>query len=153
MSRKLSAESVLNRGGRKIKFTLYSSRPIKTGTKFGFNICWTTYRDSLSRSPNNIDNLKGGTEWRYLDNTKHYIFWLCDMKQLTGLLTLTVKNSLKTRSKKANIMLFSISRRFRPFIDNSGLFQRISEGYRRFRKTNEEVRPLPKVSDEPSTNT
>lgn len=53
------------------------------------------YRDSLSRSPNNIDNLKGGTEWRYLDNTKHYIFWLCDMKQLTGILTLTVKNSLK----------------------------------------------------------
>ena len=35
----------------------------------------------------------------------------------------------------ANIILFSISRSFRPFYYNSGLFQKISEGYRRFPKT------------------
>ena len=23
-----------------------------------------------------------GSEWRYLDNTKHFIFWLCNMEQL-----------------------------------------------------------------------
>ena len=56
----------------------------------------------------------------------------------------------KNGSKKANIILFSISRSFWPFYDNSGLFQKISEGYRRFPKTNEEVRPLPKMSEEPS---
>ena len=56
----------------------------------------------------------------------------------------------KEGSKKANIILFSISRSFWPFYDNSGLFQKISEGYRRFPKTYEEVRPLPKMSEEPS---
>ena len=60
------------------------------------------------------------------------------------------KVAKKEGSKKANIILFSISRSFWPFYDNSGLFQKISEGYRRFPKTNEEVRPLPKMSEEPS---
>ena len=34
----------------------------------------------------------------YLDNSKHFIFWLCNMKQLNFsilILTLTVTNSLK----------------------------------------------------------
>ena len=31
-------------------------------------------------------------------------------------------------SKKANTILFSISRRFWPFYDNAGLFHKISEG-------------------------
>ena len=60
------------------------------------------------------------------------------------------KVAKKEGSKKANIILFSISRSFWPFYDNSGLFQKISEGYRRFPKTYEEVRPLPKMSEEPS---
>ena len=32
----------------------------------------------------NIGDLKivRGSEWGYLDSTKHFIFWLCSMKQL-----------------------------------------------------------------------
>ena len=56
----------------------------------------------------------------------------------------------KNSSKKANIILFNISRSFRPFYDN--VFQKTSEGYRRFPKTNEEVQPLPKMSKEPSNH-
>ena len=52
-------------------------------------------------------------------------------------------------SKKANTILFSISRHFWPFYDNAGLFHKISEGNWRFPKANEEVRPLPKMSEEP----
>ena len=41
---------------------------------------------------------------------------------------------------------------FCPFYDNSGLYllQKISKGYQIFPKTNEEVRPLSKMSEEPS---
>ena len=75
------------------------------------------------------------------------------MKQLNFRhLTLTVKiiwNSKfflersKNGSKKANIILFSTSRSFRPFYDNSF---RIPEDCGRFPKTNEEVQLLPKMS-------
>ena len=44
----------------------------------------------------------------------------------------------KTALKKANIILFSISRNFWSFYNNSGLFQKISEGYRRSPKTAED---------------
>ena len=29
-----------------------------------------------------MHSLSGGSLWGYLDNTKHLIFWLCNMKQL-----------------------------------------------------------------------
>ena len=56
----------------------------------------------------------------------------------------------KNGSEKAITILFSILRSFRPFYDKSRLFQKISKGYRRFPKTKEEVRPLPKMFEEPS---
>ena len=52
----------------------------------------------------------------------------------------------KTAPKRP-ILLFRISRRFRPFYDNSGFFQKISEGYWRFLKTVEDFRRLTKRSD------
>ena len=45
----------------------------------------------------NIRSL-GGLKWgMYLVNTKHLIFWLCNMKQLNfiGIFILTIKDSLK----------------------------------------------------------
>ena len=29
-----------------------------------------------------MHSLSGGSLWGYLDNTKHLIFWFCNMKQL-----------------------------------------------------------------------
>ena len=52
----------------------------------------------------------------------------------------------KTAPKRP-ILLFRISRRFRPFYDNSGFLQKISEGYWRFLKTVEDFRRLTKRSD------
>ena len=99
-----------------------------------------------------------GSEWGYLDNTKHFIFWLCNMKLLNfrHFNSNSIKffetvnffpEGSKNGSKKASIILFSISRSSRPFNDNSGLFQTISEGYRRFPKTIEDFRRLKKRSD------
>ena len=75
-----------------------------------------------------MHSLSGGSKWGYLDNTK-----------------------------KANIILFSISRSFLAILRQ---FRIISEDFRkpptipedcqRFPKTNEEVRPVPKMSEEPS---
>ena len=92
------------------------------------------------------------------DNTKHFIFWFCNMKQLN--LRYFNSNSKKifetvnffserskNGSKKANIVLFSISRSFRPFYDNSRLCQKITEGYRRFPKSVEVFRGLTTRSD------
>ena len=105
-----------------------------------------------------MHSFSGGREWGYLDNTKHFIFGLCNMKQLNfrHFNTNTKKNSLKqyifflerikNGSIKANIIFFSISRSFPPFYDNSGLFQ-IPEGHRRFPKTVEDFRRLTKTSD------
>ena len=53
----------------------------------------------------------------------------------------------KNGSKKANIVLFSISTSFRPFYGKSGLFQKISEGHRRFPKTAEDFRRLTNRGD------
>ena len=53
----------------------------------------------------------------------------------------------KNGSKKANIVLFSISTSFRPFYDKSGLFQKISEGHRRFPKTAEDFRRVTGIEE------
>ena len=87
-------------------------------------------------------SLQGGSEWGYLDNTKLFTFWICKMKQLNLRHFNTNSNKFfetvnffpersKNGCKKADIILFSISRSFRPFCEN--LFQ-ISQGYRRFSK-------------------
>ena len=67
-----------------------------------------------------------------LDNTKHFIFWLCNMKQLNFRHFNTNSQKLfetnffpersKNGSKNANIISFSITRSFWPFYDNYGLF-------------------------------
>ena len=67
-----------------------------------------------------------------LDNTKHFIFWLCNMEQLnfrhfnTNSQKLFETNFIPERSKNgtknANIISFSITRSFWPFYDNYGLF-------------------------------
>ena len=63
-----------------------------------------------------------------------------------GILTLTVKNSLynkfypegnKNSTKKGNVILFSISRSFRPLSDNSRSFRKISEDFQRYPRTSE----------------
>ena len=80
--------------------------------------------------------------WMDLDNTKLFTFWICKMKQLNLRHFNTNSNKFfetvnffpersKNGCKKADIILFSISRSFRPFCEN--LFQ-ISQGYRRFSK-------------------
>ena len=46
-----------------------------------------------------------GSKRGYLDNTKRFIFWLCNMKQC-------FPERSKNCSKKVNIILFSISRSF-----------------------------------------
>ena len=86
-----------------------------------------------------------GSEWGYLDNTKHLIIWLCHMKQLnfrhfnTGIKNVWNSNFLTERSKngskKANIILFSISRTFLNFL-------------RQFRIISENFRSLPKIYED-----
>ena len=49
---------------------------------------------------------------------------------------------------KSSVLLFSISRSFRPLSDDSRSFRKISEDSRRFPKTIEDVRRLPKVSED-----
>ena len=52
--------------------------------------------------------------------------------------------------------MFSISRSFRPFCDNSPLFQKISEDYRRAPKTTKEIAEdilrQPKIPEDKSEN-
>ena len=86
------------------------------------------------------------------------------MKQLNFRhLTLSVKKYFKqyfffpernkNGSKKANIILFSIkefSVILQQFISDLRRLPKIPEDCRTFRKTNEEVRPLPKMFEEPA---
>ena len=89
----------------------------------------------------------------YLDNIKHFIFWLCNMKWLNfrhfntnnkdSLKLIFFPDRSKNGSKKANIIFLGYQGVF-------GHFTTIPDYFRRFPKTNEEVRSLPKMSDEPS---
>ena len=101
------------------------------------------------------EGLNGGTSITL--NTS--LFWLCNMKQLNfrhfntngkkffETLNFFQEEDAKNGSKKANIVLFSISTSFRPFYDKSGLFQKISEGHRRFPKTAEDFRRLTGIEE------
>ena len=80
------------------------------------------------------------------------MFWSCNMKQLnfkhfninSKKFTVTViffHNETQTSPKNPiMIILFSTSRGFRSFCDNSHLFQKISEDYRRYPKMSKENR-------------
>ena len=72
-----------------------------------------------------------GSDWGYLDNSKHFIFWLCNIKQVLDILILTVKNSLKqyffffqklskNGSKKANVIQL-LEKLFLPGVMKTGL--------------------------------
>ena len=113
--------------------------------------------------------VRGGSEWGYFDNTKHLIFWLCNMKQLnfTHFMTNSKKifeiisvfpGEVKKGSKKRPILCCLVYHGAFGHYDNSGLiisedFRRlpkIPEGCRRLPKTKEEIRPLTKMPEEPS---
>ena len=92
------------------------------------------------------------------------MFWSCNMKQLnfrhfninSKKFTVTViffQNETQTSPKNPiMIILFRISRGFRSFCDNSHLFQKISEDYRRYPKMSKEnrrfLRRKPKIFKE-----
>ena len=88
-----------------------------------------------------------GSEWGYFDNTKHLIFWLCNIKQLNFRHFNTNSKKIfcnskfyqegnKNGFKQGNVILLSISRSFRP----------LSDDFRSFRKISEDVRKLLKFS-------
>ena len=92
-----------------------------------------------------------GSEWGYLNNTNNTFLAFLPQLNFRHFNTNSKKffetvNS-KNDSKKANLILFSISRSFQPFYDNYGFFQKISEGYRRFPKTVDDFRRLTKRFD------
>ena len=100
-----------------------------------------------------IKSLNGG----YLDNAKHLllIFWLCNIKKLnfrhfntnSKKFTVTVVFFFREKqngSRKANIILSSISRSFRLFVR--------SEDYRRCRKAVEDVQRQQNIYEEKSDN-
>ena len=89
----------------------------------------------------------------YLDNTKHFIFWLCNMKPLNfrhfntsitkfyEIVFFFFQKEAKTAPKRP-ISFCLVYRKFWPFYEYSGLFQKISEGCRTFPKTVEHFRRL-----------
>ena len=96
------------------------------------------------------EGLNGG----YLDNTKHIIFWLCNLKQLnfwhfntnSKKVFETVnfyKKEAKTAPKRPILFYLVYQGVF-------GHFTTILDYFRRFPKTKKEVRPLPKMSEEPT---
>ena len=92
-----------------------------------------------------------GSEWGYFGKTKDLMVWSCNMKQLnfrhfninTKKFAVTVIFFSRMKHKllpKNNIILFGISRSFRPFATYSHLFQKISENYRIYPKMSKENR-------------
>ena len=104
-----------------------------------------------------------GSGWGYLDNTKHLIFWLCNMKQLnfrhfntnSKKLTLTVnfiQKETKTASKRpilfCLVLYQEVFGHFPTIRNHFGRFPKTFEHSRRFPKTTEDVRRLPKMSED-----
>ena len=102
---------------------------------------------------------KGGSEWGYLENTKHLNFWLCNTEQLNfrhfninskkfSVTVNFIQKETKTALKRA--MLFcsiyqEVFGHFPTIPDLFGRFTKISEDSRRFPKTTEDIQRLPKV--------
>ena len=106
----------------------------------------------------------GGSEWGYLDNTKHLIFWFCNMKQLNfryfninskkffEIVNFSQKEA-KTAPKRPILFCLvyqGVFGHFTTIPDYFRRFPKISEDSGTFPKTNEEVRTLPKMFEEPS---
>ena len=88
------------------------------------------------------DNSIWGSEWGYLDNTKHLIFWLCNIKQLnfrhfnTNSKTFSVsvhfiQKETKTAPNKAMLFCLVFQEVFGhfPTISDHGRFPKMSEDY------------------------
>ena len=95
-----------------------------------------------------------GSEWGHLDNTKHLIFWLCNMKQLnfkhfninSKKLTVTVNFSQKdTKTAPKRPILFclvyqEVFSHFATIPDHFGRFPKTAEDYRRCLHITEDFR-------------
>ena len=97
----------------------------------------------------NSPNLARGSEWGYLDNTKHFIFGLCNMKKNCLFETVT--------APKRPILFCLVYQRvfghFTTIPDYFRRFPKVPEDSRRLSKiseTNEGFRRLPKMSGERS---
>ena len=104
----------------------------------------------------------GGSELGYLNNTWHFILWLCKMKQFNfrhfntdcKKFFETVNYShkeAKTAPKRPILFCLAYQGVFGHFMtipDYFRKFPRAPEDSRRFPQINEEVRPLPKISEE-----
>ena len=92
----------------------------------------------------------------HLDNTKHLIFWLCNMKQLNvrhfhtnrKKFTVTVNFSQKeTKTAPKRPILFCLV-----YQEAFSHLPTIPDHFARFPKTTEHHRRLPKISEEKSEN-
>ena len=106
---------------------------------------------------------KEGLNRGYIDNTKHFIFWLCNMKQLNfrhfntnSIEFFETVNFFQKEAKTAPnrpILFCLVHQGVFGHLTTIPDFRRLPtmpEDCRRFRKTNEEVQPLPKMFEEPS---
>ena len=93
-----------------------------------------------------------GSEWGHLDNTKHLIFWLCNIKQLnfkhfninSKKFTVTVNFSQKdTKTAPKRPILFCLV-----YQEVFSHFATIPDHFGRFPKTTEDSRRLPKISED-----
>ena len=93
-----------------------------------------------------------GSEWGHLDNTKHLIFWLCNMKQLnfkhfninSKKFTVTVNSSQKdTKTAPKRPKLFCLV-----YQEVFSHFATIPNHFGRFPKTTEDSRRLPKTTED-----
>ena len=108
------------------------------------------WRGGLNRRV--ISSVIRRSEWGYHDNTTHLFFWFCNKKQLNF-------GHFNTNSKKFFETVNFFQKEAKTAPKRSMLFCLLYQGvfghfttiyFRRFLKTNEEVRPLPKMSEEPS---
>ena len=99
-----------------------------------------------------LESLKRGSEWGHLDNTKHLIFWLCNMKQLNfrhfntnrKKFTVTVNFGQKeTKTAPKRPILFCLV-----YQDVFSHFPTIPDHLWRFPKNTEDSRSLPMISED-----
>ena len=141
------------------------------GTKQRMGIEWSYWLDrskvqaTLTRQRTKLSTSGRGSEWAYLDSTKHLIFWLCNMKQLRyrhfntssiEKLTMTV-NSFQRETKtvpKGPVLFCLVYQRVfgysGTFSDSFRRLSKTTEDSQKLAKISEHVRRLPKISNEKS---
>ena len=103
-------------------------------------LVWQLLRLPLREGPNGGTSITQNTSLFWLRNMKHLNFrhFNTNSQKFFETVNFFQEKDAKNGCKKANIVSFSISKSFGPFYDKSGLFQKISEGHRRFPKTVED---------------